>query len=77
MRVLSCRFLYPKHYDYSAVLKDSMFFYEANMLGALPASLAQSIPWRGEAMIGDLTPMLTDLTGGWITGKDAGALLMY
>lgn len=60
------------HYDYSATLKNSMFFYEANMVGNLPSSV--NIQWRGDAMTGDLTPIGTDLTGGWITGKDAGVL---
>lgn len=72
--VLTRRFLYPVHYDYSATLKNSMFFYEANMVGNLPSSVSRSIPWRGDAMTADITPIGTDLTGGWITGKNAGAL---
>lgn len=70
-----CRFLYPTSYDYNATLKNSMFFYEANMVGNLPPSITSSIPWRGSAMTGDLTPIGTDLTGGWLTGDAASAYL--
>ena len=64
-------FLYPKSYSYSASLNNSMFFYEANMVGTLPSSV--NVPWRGNAMTGDRTPVGGDLTGGWITGNAGGA----
>ena len=40
-------------------------------VGHLPANI--DIPWRQSAMTGDVTPLGADLTGGWITGSEAGA----
>ena len=39
-------------------------------VGHLPANI--NIPWRQSAMTGDVTPLGADLTGGWITGSEAG-----
>ncbi len=42
-------------------------------VGHLPANI--DIPWRQSAMTGDVTPLGADLTGGWITGSEAGVVL--
>ncbi len=43
----------------------------SRQVGHLPANI--DIPWRQSAMTGDVTPLGADLTGGWITGSEAGA----
>ena len=53
---------------YSGTINDSL---SPLQVGHLPANI--DIPWRQSAMTGDVTPLGDDLTGGWITGSDAGA----
>jgi hypothetical protein len=50
-------------FDYGCVLGASMFFYQAQRSGRLPAD--NPVAWRGNSGLRDVAPNGNDLTGGW------------
>jgi hypothetical protein len=55
-------------YDYGAVLRGSLLFYEAQRAGKLPAD--NRISWRGDSMLMDKGENGEDLTGGYFDAGD-------
>jgi hypothetical protein len=55
-------------YSYAEVLQKSMFFYECQRSGILPAS--NRVTWRGNSATGDGSDVGRDLTGGWFDAGD-------
>ena len=53
--------------DYAEVLRLSLFFYEAQRSGKLPAD--NRIPWRGDSAVNDGSDVGLDLSGGYYDGK--------
>ncbi|CAF1310342.1 unnamed protein product, partial [Didymodactylos carnosus] len=56
------------NYDYGAVLRASLLFYEAQRAGKLPAN--NRIPWRSDSMLMDRGENGEDLTGGYFDAGD-------
>ncbi len=54
--------------NYAEVLQKSMFFYEAQRSGFLPAD--NRVSWRGDSAIWDGADVGKDLTGGWFDAGD-------
>lgn len=54
--------------NYAEALQKSMFFYEAQRSGDLPAS--NRVSWRGDSGLGDGSDVGKDLTGGWYDAGD-------
>lgn len=55
-------------YNYGEVLQKSMYFYEAQRSGKLPAT--NRVPWRGDTALNDGADAGLDLTGGWFDAGD-------
>ena len=55
-------------YDYGAVLRASLLFYEAQRAGKLPAN--NRISWRNDSMLMDKGENGEDLTGGYFDAGD-------
>jgi hypothetical protein len=55
-------------YNYAAVLRASLLFYEAQRSGKLPAN--NRISWRGDSMLSDRGENGEDLTGGYFDAGD-------
>ena len=55
-------------YDYAAVLRASLLFYEAQRAGKLPAT--NRISWRADSMLMDKGNNGEDLTGGYFDAGD-------
>ena len=64
-------------YDYGSIMNMSYRFYDAERVGALPANY--TIPWRGSAFLQERGPKAEgfgNMTGGFMTGGNAGTLKM-
>ena len=55
-------------YNYGEALQKSLFFYEAQRSGKLPAD--NGVLWRGDSCLGDGSDVSVDLTGGWYDAGD-------
>jgi hypothetical protein len=55
-------------YDYGAVLRASLLFYEAQRAGKLPSN--NRISWRSDSMLMDKAQNGEDLTGGYFDAGD-------
>ncbi|WP_456825006.1 glycoside hydrolase family 9 protein [Cellulomonas sp. P5_E12] len=55
-------------YNYAEALEKSMFFYEAQRSGDLPAD--NPVSWRGDSAMTDGADVGKDLTGGWYDAGD-------
>jgi len=55
-------------FNYAEVLQKSMFFYEAQRSGVLPANTR--VNWRGDSALNDGKDVGHDLTGGWYDAGD-------
>jgi hypothetical protein len=55
-------------YNYGEVLQKSLFFYECQRSGNLPAG--NRVNWRGPSALNDGSDNGTDLTGGWYDAGD-------
>ncbi len=55
-------------FDYGEALQKSLFFYEAQRSGALPAD--NRVSWRGDSALDDGADVGVDLTGGWYDAGD-------
>ncbi|WP_062217703.1 glycoside hydrolase family 9 protein [Streptomyces sp. NBRC 109706] len=55
-------------FAYAEALQKSMFFYEAQRSGALPAD--NRVSWRGDSALDDGADVGLDLTGGWYDAGD-------
>jgi endoglucanase len=55
-------------FDYGEALQKSLFFYEAQRSGKLPA--ARRVSWRGDSGLRDGADVGHDLTGGWYDAGD-------
>ncbi len=55
-------------YNYAEALQKSMFFYEAQRSGDLPAD--NPVSWRGDSALTDGADVGKDLTGGWYDAGD-------
>ena len=55
-------------YNYAEALQKSMFFYEAQRSGDLPAD--NPVSWRGDSGLTDGADVGKDLTGGWYDAGD-------
>ena len=59
-------------YDYKAVLRNSLLFYEAERSGKLPPD--QKVTWRKDSALNDRGQQGEDLTGGYYDGKASHTL---
>lgn len=57
-----------QRYNYAEVLQKSVFFYEAQRSGTLPAS--NRVNWRGNSGLQDGSDNSVNLTGGWYDAGD-------
>ena len=64
----NCTAMKGSDFDYGCALGASMFFYEAQRAGKLPAG--NPVPWRGDSLLRDATPAGTSLAGGWFDAGD-------
>ena len=55
-------------FNYAEALQKSLFFYEAQRSGPLPAS--NRVNWRGDSGLADGSDVGRDLTGGWYDAGD-------
>ena len=55
-------------YNYGEVLQKSLFFYEVQQSGELPAE--NRVHWRGSSALNDGSDVNLDLTGGWYDAGD-------
>ena len=60
--------LFAQTFNYGEALQKSLFFYEAQRSGDLPAS--NRINWRGDSGLTDGADVGRDLTGGWYDAGD-------
>ena len=60
--------LFSQSFNYGEALQKSLFFYEAQRSGDLPAS--NRINWRGDSGLTDGADVGRDLTGGWYDAGD-------
>jgi endoglucanase len=60
--------LFAQTYNYGEALQKSLFFYEAQRAGDLPAN--NRINWRGDSAMQDGADVGRDLTGGWYDAGD-------
>jgi len=58
-----CTRMVGSDFDYGCALSSSMFFYEAQRSGRLPAD--NPVPWRGNAGLKDTAPNGNSIAGGW------------
>lgn len=56
------------NYNYAEALQKSIYFYDAQRSGALPAD--NRVAWRGDSGLTDGTDIGHDLTGGWYDAGD-------
>lgn len=56
------------HYNYGEVLQKSIYFYETQRSGKLPA--VSRVEWRGDSALKDGADQGIDLTGGWYDAGD-------
>ena len=64
-------------YDYGQLMGMSYKFYAAERVGPMPANY--TIPWRGSAYLQEANTKVagfTNMTGGFMTGGNAGTLKM-
>jgi endoglucanase len=59
---------FAQTYNYAEVLQKSMFFYEAQRSGPLPAN--NRVNWRGNSALNDGADVGKNLTGGWYDAGD-------
>ena len=55
-------------FNYAEALQKSLFFYECQRAGVLPAG--NRVTWRGNAAVNDGSDVGRDLTGGWFDAGD-------
>ena len=67
-RFCSRRRLYAQTFNYGEALQKSLYFYEAQRSGDLPAS--NRVNWRGDSGMQDGADVGRDLTGGWYDAGD-------
>jgi len=60
--------LFAQTFNYGEALQKSLFFYEAQRSGDLPAS--NRVNWRGDSGMTDGSDVGRDLTGGWYDAGD-------
>ena len=60
--------VFAQNFNYVEALQKSLFFYEAQRSGDLPAS--NRINWRGDSGMTDGSDVSRDLTGGWYDAGD-------
>lgn len=60
--------LFAQEYNYAEVLQKSMWFYEVQRSGALPAN--NRVEWRGSSAVNDGSDAGHDLSGGWYDAGD-------
>ena len=60
--------LFAQTFNYGEALQKSLFFYEAQRAGALPAT--NRLNWRGDSALQDGADVGRDLTGGWYDAGD-------
>jgi endoglucanase len=60
--------LFAQNFNYAEVLQKSLFFYEAQRSGDLPAT--NRVNWRGDSGMLDGSDVSRDLTGGWYDAGD-------
>lgn len=60
--------LYAQNFNYAEVLQKSMFFYECQRSGTLPAG--NRVNWRANSALTDGNDVGHDLTGGWYDAGD-------
>jgi hypothetical protein len=60
--------LFAQTFNYGEALQKSLFFYEAQRSGDLPAT--NRINWRGDSGLNDGSDVGKDLTGGWYDAGD-------
>jgi len=60
--------LFAQTFNYGEALQKSLFFYEAQRSGDLPAS--NRVNWRGDSGMTDGSDVGKDLTGGWYDAGD-------
>jgi endoglucanase len=65
---LSAPRLFAQTFNYGEALQKSLFFYEAQRSGDLPAN--NRVNWRGDSGLTDGTDVGRDLTGGWYDAGD-------
>jgi PKD repeat protein len=66
--LVCCAFAEAQRYNYAEVLQKSIFFYEAQRSGTLPAS--NRVNWRGNSGLQDGSDVGKNLTGGWYDAGD-------
>lgn len=59
---------FAQNFNYAEVLQKSMFFYEAQRSGQLPAN--NRVTWRSNSAMSDGSDVGHDLTGGWYDAGD-------
>jgi hypothetical protein len=60
--------LFAQSFNYGEALQKSLFFYEAQRAGDLPAT--NRVNWRGDSAMQDGSDVGRDLTGGWYDAGD-------
>src|SRR6185295_7668438 len=60
--------VFAQSFNYGEALQKSLFFYEAQRSGALPAT--KRINWRGDSGLQDGADVGLNLTGGWYDAGD-------
>jgi endoglucanase len=60
--------VFSQTYNYAEALQKSLFFYEAQRSGDLPAN--NRVNWRGDSGMNDGADVGRDLTGGWYDAGD-------
>src|SRR3954469_21314738 len=60
--------LFAQSFNYGEALQKSLFFYEAQRSGDLPAT--NHVNWRGDSGMNDGSDVGKDLTGGWYDAGD-------
>ena len=60
--------LFAQSFNYGEALQKSLFFYEAQRSGDLPAT--NRVNWRGDSGMADGSDVGKDLTGGWYDAGD-------
>src|ERR687897_849915 len=59
---------FAQNFNYAEALQKSLFFYEAQRSGDLPAG--NRVNWRGDSGLQDGSDVGRDLTGGWYDAGD-------
>lgn len=66
--MVSLKLTYAQNYNYAEALQKSMFFYECQRSGQLPAD--NRVSWRANSAMNDGSDVSHDLTGGWYDAGD-------